>query len=60
VGISDTKDIHSMLESCDIIFASHYVYDTLVETFPSDKKTHCVDLDIDPENLDFIISKIEV
>ncbi|WP_300460295.1 winged helix-turn-helix domain-containing protein [Desulfobacula sp.] len=25
-----------------------------------DKKTHCVDLDIDPENLDFILSKLDV
>ncbi len=58
VGIDDTKGIRSMLESCDIIFATHYVYDTLVENFPTEKRIYRVDLEIDPENLDFIISRL--
>lgn len=58
VGIDDKKGIKTMLESCDIIFATNYVYDTLVENFPSKKKICCVDLDIDPGNLDFIISRL--
>lgn len=58
VGINDTKAIQSMLETCDIIFATNYVYHTLVKNFPSPKKIQQVDLDIDPENLDFIISKL--
>ena len=59
MGIGDTKGILSMLESCDIIFATHYVYDTLVENFPTGKKIYRVDLDIDPGNLDFIISRLK-
>ncbi|MBU1341474.1 MAG: GntR family transcriptional regulator [Proteobacteria bacterium] len=58
VGISDTKGIQTMLDSCDIIFATHYVYDTLVENFSTKKKIHRVDLDIDPGSLDFIISRL--
>lgn len=58
-GISDTKAVLSMMESCDIIFATHYVYDMLIEKFPAGRqKIHRVDLDIDPENLDFILSKL--
>jgi len=59
VGIGDKKGIQDMIESCDIIFATHYVYDTLVEKFPAKKKIHCVNLDIDSENLDFILSRLE-
>ena len=58
VGIDDTKGIRSMLETCDVIFATHYVYDTLVENFPTGKKIYRVDLEIDPGNLDFIISRL--
>ena len=59
VGIDDTKALRFMLESCDIIFATHYVYNTLVENFPTEKKIYRVDLDIDPGNLDFIISRLK-
>jgi len=59
VGIGDKKGIQTMVESCDIIFATHYVYDTLIENFPTKKKVHCVNLDIDSENIDFILSKLE-
>ena len=46
------------MDICEIIFATNYVYDFLVENFPTKKKIHRVDLDIDPENFDFIISKL--
>ena len=59
VGIDDIKGIGAMLKTCDIIFATNYVYDTLVENFPTKKKICQVDLDIDPGNLDFIISRLE-
>lgn len=57
-GINDTKGIQSMLETCNIIFATHYVHDTLVKNFPTKKKVFRVDLDIDPGNLEFIIAKL--
>ncbi|MCP3873273.1 MAG: GntR family transcriptional regulator [Desulfobacteraceae bacterium] len=58
VGINDKKGIQSMLESCNIIFATNYVYANLTERFPTHKNIHCVDLEIDPPSLDFIISRL--
>ncbi len=57
-GIEDTETILNMLASCDIIFATHYVHDILVETFPGSGKVHKVDLSIDPQNLEYIYSAL--
>ena len=57
-GINDTKDIRDMLRTCDIIFATHYVYDTLIKNFPTNKTIFRVNLDIDPGSLDFIIAAL--
>ncbi len=57
-GISDTLRIEHMLKECDIIFATNYVYDTFIETYPTIKKVHRVDLEIDQANLDFILSRL--
>jgi DNA-binding transcriptional regulator YhcF (GntR family) len=59
VGIDDERGIRSMLKTCDIIFATNYVYDTLMEDFPTEKKIFQVNLEIDPGNLDFIISRLK-
>ncbi len=58
VGINDKKGILAMLESCDVIFATNYVYDTLVQNFKPQKTIHRVDLDIDSANIDFIVSRL--
>jgi len=58
VGINDIKGIKEMIDICDIVFATHYVYDDLIAAFPLKKKIHRVKLDIDSGNLDFIISKL--
>ena len=55
-GIDDIDIIQTMLDSCDIIFATHYVYDILIEKIPESKKIHRVDLDIDTQNFEYILS----
>ncbi len=57
-GISDALRIEHMLKECDIIFATNYVHDTFIETYPTRKKVHRVDLEIDQANLDFILSRL--
>lgn len=58
-GIGDTDTIVSMLETCQIIFATHYVYDTLIKKFPHAREIRRVELDIDPQNFEYILSTVE-
>ena len=57
-GISEENTIRRMLTESDIIFATHYVYDTLIKNYPGHKNIQQVDLNIDPDSLKFIISLI--
>ena len=58
-GISDTHLVKSMLASCQVVYATHYVYDHLKKEFPDANHIHRVELDIDPQNFDYILSMIE-
>ena len=55
-GIGDEKALTSMLTECQLVFATHYVYDRLINHFPNAEHIHRVDLDIDPQNFDYILS----
>ncbi|MFH2059099.1 MAG: winged helix-turn-helix domain-containing protein [Pseudomonadota bacterium] len=57
-GISEKNTIKEMTTQCDIIFATHYVYNTLLKKYPDHKNIQKVDLVIDPDSLKFIISLI--
>lgn len=59
VGMDDEQALLSMVKTCDPIFATHYVYERLLAQTPAGKKIIRVDLDIDPANLDYIISHME-
>ncbi len=59
VGIDDKKAVQDMLETCNPVFATHYVYEQLLAGAPSNTNIIRVDLDIDLESLDFIISRLE-
>lgn len=58
-GIRDDEAIQSMLDTCQVIFATHYVYDRLIKDFPNARNIHRVTLDIDPQNFDYILSCLE-
>ena len=58
-GINDRSDVKAMLDTCDPIFATHYVYEQLARENAQGKKIIRVDLDIDRESLDFIISSLQ-
>jgi GntR family transcriptional regulator len=55
-GISDTAALSKMVAECDIIFATHYVFEQLIKMFPNARHIHQVNLDIDSQNLDYILS----
>ncbi len=57
-GISDILRIEHILKECDLIFATNYVYNKFIETYPTLKTVHRVDLEIDQANLDFILSRL--
>ncbi|MCF6246124.1 MAG: GntR family transcriptional regulator [Desulfobacula sp.] len=68
-GIDDIDIIQTMLDSCQIIFATHYVYDILIERISNTRKIQRqkiqrqkiqrVNLDIDPQNFEYILSILE-
>lgn len=58
-GLSDTASIETMIAGCDIIFATHYIYDALIQEHTINAMVHKVDLEIDPASFDFIISNIK-
>lgn len=58
-GIDDIDLIQEMTRTCDILFATHYVYGRLAEMVSDPEKIIRVDLEIDPQNLDFIVRTIQ-
>lgn len=58
-GIDDKKAVLKMLADCQIIFATHYVYDHLKKEYPKTQNIHKVMLDIDPQNFEYIITALE-
>ena len=57
-GFNDEQMIQSMFEKCDVIFVTNFVFDKFNEKYHTDVTITRADIDIDPENLEFIISKI--
>ena len=55
-GIGDTSKVESMLADCRVVFATHFIYDHLSRQFPDARNIRRVDLDIDPENFQYILS----
>jgi len=57
-GISQGDTITEMLDSSDIIFATHYAHETLIQNYPTPKKIVRVNLDIESDSFNFILSRI--
>lgn len=58
VGIGDKERIGEMFKACQVIFATHYVYDQLLKNFPEAQNVHRVELDIDHQNFEYILSAL--
>lgn len=57
-GFDRESGLPDMLASCDIIFATHYVYDRLKKMAGPGKRIVKVDLHLDPSNLDLVRERL--
>lgn len=58
VGIDDKERIREMIAACQVVFATHYVYDQLLKNCPGAQNVHRVELDIDHQNFEYILSAL--
>lgn len=58
-GADDTRGLKAMISKCDVIFATHHVYDQVVRASGKDKKVICLDASLTDANLDIIRERLE-
>jgi DNA-binding transcriptional regulator YhcF (GntR family) len=59
VGLDQVQELPELLEDCDVVFATSYVYDRIRELLGNDKRIVKVDLSIDPQSIELIREKIQ-
>ena len=59
-GLDNGEALRTMLEKCQVIFASAYVYDRVLGMASEDQRVVKVDLGIDPANIDLIRERLMV
>ena len=57
-GLDNGIGLQSLLEQCDVIFATSYVYERVLAIADSSKTVFKVDLSIDPANVDLIRERL--
>ena len=55
---AERAELQRLLERCQVIFASHYVYDRIVSLVDSDRRVIEVKLTIDQGNIDLIRERL--
>ncbi|KIX11237.1 GntR family transcriptional regulator [Dethiosulfatarculus sandiegensis] len=57
-GLDNTDKFRQMLKQCQVIYATHYVYDRVKELAGPDKTVRKVRLDLDPSGIKLIRSRL--
>lgn len=57
-GLDNDKGLKKLLRSCDVVFATHYVFDKVKPMARPDTRLIKVDLSIDPANIELIRDRL--
>jgi hypothetical protein len=59
IGLDQVQELPELLDDCDVVFATSYVYDRLRALLGNRKRVVKVDLSIDPQSMELIREKIQ-